>query len=256
MERKEYGKLHAEWYELGSAEKDNAREIEFWVRCIAASGEPVLELGSGTGRVLIPLLERGHDISGLDNSPEMLDRCRAACDATGLRPDLHRQAMQQFSLPRRFGLVILTSGGLGLFTSDHDIRATFERVMAHLEPGGLFVYEFEQVPAQGAAPRTGNGWIGDWVPGPGDVVIAWRRRHKYDAATRTWRQLMVFEKFVAGRLVETEAAERQGRFFAVDEAVQFAEAAGFERTRATHWLTDEPPTPDSHVVTIRCHKPR
>jgi len=255
MERREYKKLHAEWYELGSAEMDHQKEIEFWVRCIAASGEPILELGSGTGRILIPLLERGFDISGIDNSQEMLDRCRAACAAKGLKPDLHNQPMQQFSLPRQFSMVFLSSGGLGLFTSDRDIRATLERVMAHLEPGGLFVYEIEPLPARDTGHRNDSRWTGDWVRGPGDVVIAWRKRHKYDAATHTWKQLMVLEKFVAGRLMETEADEREGRLFAVDEAMQYAKAAGFDQTRATHWLTEKPPSEGSEVVTIRCRKP-
>ena len=255
MEHKEYKKLHSEWYELVSAEGDHREELEFWARTIVASGEPILELGSGTGRVLIPLLERGLDISGIDTSRDMMDRCRALCASKGLTPDLHDQAMQSFSLPREFGLVMLTSGGLGLFTSDHDIHAVFGRVMAHLKPGGLFVYEFEQLPAQGAEDRDGGTWTGDWVCGPGDVTIAWRRRHKYDAGTHTWNQLMVFEKFVGGRLVETEADDRVGRFFTVEEATEYANRAGFEEIKATNWLTEEPPGKDSHVVTVRCRKP-
>ncbi|MHC4714423.1 MAG: class I SAM-dependent DNA methyltransferase [Planctomycetota bacterium] len=252
MEHKEYRKLHAEWYELMSAAKDHGEEIDFWVRSIKAAGEPALELGSGTGRVLVPLLERGLDVSGIDTSEDMTARCLAACERKGLKADVHEQSMLEFDLPREFGLIFLDSGGLGLFVSDEDIHAMFERVMAHLKPGGVFIYEFEPVPQE---RETDRGWSGDWVKGPNDVVIAWRQKNKYNSDTHVWERLFVVEKFVGGRLVETEANERAGRYFTADEAVQYARSAGFEDIRATDWLTENPPGKDSDVITVRCRKP-
>lgn len=255
MELKEYRKLHAEWYELGSSQSDCRLEIDFWARSIAEAGGPALELGSGTGRVLIPLLERGLDITGIDTSAEMLARCRARCSARGLEPALFEQPMQTFALPRQFGLIFLASGGLSLFTDDRDIHATFSRVMAHLRPGGMFIFDFEHAPALADRAKATNQWTGGWLRGPGDVLIVWRRMHKPNPAARTWEQVMVFEKFIAGRFVEAEAADRVGREFLVEEAVRFAQATAFEQVSATHWLTDEPVRQDSRVVTLRCRKP-
>jgi SAM-dependent methyltransferase len=252
MEHKEYRKLHAEWYELSSACLDHSKEIDFWARSIKASGEPALELGSGTGRVLVPLLERGFDIVGIDTSEDMMARCVAACKAKGLKPELHEQSMLKLDLRRQFGLIFLDSGGLGLFISDQDIQATFERVMAQLRPGGSFIYEFEPVPDE---PGDDSKWIGDWVCGPDGVVLALRKKWRRDPSAHAWEQLFIFDKFVGGRLVETEANERQGRYFTVDEAVQYAETAGFKDIRATDWLTEDPPNKDSKVVTVQCRKP-
>lgn len=255
MEHKEYRKLHAEWYDFASSEVDHHEEIEFWVRSIDASGEPILELGSGTGRVLVPLLERGFDIVGIDTSQDMMERCRTTCKVKGLKAELYEQLMQEFDLPRKFGLVILDSGGLGLFTSDQDIHSTFVRVMKHLKPGGLFIYEFEPVPAEENENKNDNKWSGGWLRGPDDVVIAWRNQMKHDPVTHIWETLFVVEKFFGGRLVETEANERMGRFFTVEEAVQYAKSVGFEGIRATNWLTEEPPDKDSKVITVQCRKP-
>ena len=58
-----------------------------------------------------------------------------------------------------------------------------------------------------------------------------------------------------GQLLETEANERTGRFFSVDEAVHYAKAAGFEEVGATNWLTADPPDKDAKVITVRCRKP-
>jgi len=254
MEGHEYKKLHAEWYELASADRDHSREIAFWEDCIAAAGEPVLEIGSGTGRVLVPLLERGHNVTGIYTSEDMTAWCLARCAAKGLRGDIHDQDARNFSLSRQFALVIFPSGGLGLFVDDADIHSTFQRVRAHLKPGGWFVYEFEQAPAE-TAKGTSDSFTSDWFAA-GDVIINWRRKHKYNPASRTWKQLMVYEKFVDGRLVGTEVSDRIGRMFTVEEVCRFAEAGGFVDIHATRWLTDDPPDRDTHVVTVRCRKPR
>ena len=253
MEHKEYRKLHAEWYEYMSDNPGLGKEIDFWVRAVQDAGQPVLELGSGTGRVLVPLMARGFDITGIDTSRDMMARCRATCQAKGLTPRLHEQSMLNFSLDRRFALVILPSGALGLFISDADIRSMFSRVMAHLKPGGVFVYGFENIPLK-FDPNNDN-WSGGWVRGPGGVVIASRRHWRYDSASHVWECLFVVEKFVDGRLVETEANERTGRFFSVDEGLAYASAAGFGEILAIDRLTEKPPGQDSVSIIVRCRKP-
>lgn len=247
MEHKEYRKLHAEWYEYLSGDKSGGPEIAFWLRCIAEAGQPVLELGSGTGAVLIPLLAKGIDITGIDTSEDMMARCRAICEERGLRPVLYEQSMLDFSVPRQFALTILPSGSLSLFTKDEDIRAMFGRVMAHLRPGGTFVYGFEPLPDK---PGGNNDqWTGGWTRGPGDIVIAWRRHWRHDAQGRIWECLFIVEKFVGGRLVETEANERTGRSFGVEEAMDYARAAGFEDIRVKEaWAEERSPV-------VLCRKP-
>ncbi|MBN1591762.1 MAG: class I SAM-dependent methyltransferase [Candidatus Coatesbacteria bacterium] len=252
MENKEYRRLHAEWYEYVSGGHDQSKEIEFWMNCIEEAGGPVLEVGSGTGRILVPLLERGVDIVGLDTSDNMMARCRAMCETKGLKAELHKQSILDFDLSQKFGLVVFGSGGLGLFLEEEEIKKAFERVMAHLRPGGLFIFEYEPVRKAWDDERK---WWGDWVCGPDNIVIAWRNRNKYDPVTHIWTRLFVLDKFVDGVFVESEANERYGRFFTEDEARRYALDAGFVDVRLTDWLTDAPPNESSKVVTVRCRKP-
>jgi SAM-dependent methyltransferase len=252
MEHKEYRRLHAEWYELVSAAMGPSKEVDFLAAKIKALGQPALELGSGTGKILIPLLQQGLDVIGVDTSEDMTARCLAACKAKNLKAEIHEQSMVELNLPRRFRLIFLDSGGLGLFTEDRDIHLTFDRVMAHLEPGGHFIYDFQLVPAP---YEDSDRWTGDWICGPGDIVIAWRKRMKHDPATHVWQWLFIVEKFVGGRLVESEANERWGRTFTLEEAVQYARAAGFEEIQATDWLTDVPPSETSKLISVQCRKP-
>ena len=50
-------------------------DIPFWLDLARRQGSPILELGCGTGRVLIPLAEAGYTVYGLDIDPEMLEFC-------------------------------------------------------------------------------------------------------------------------------------------------------------------------------------
>jgi len=260
MEHKEYRKLNAECYELNSTAQDQSAEIDYWTRKIKEASEPALELGSGTGRVLIPLLERGFDIIGLDNSEDMTARCLLACEAKDLKAEIHEQTMVEFKLDREFGLITLDSGGLGLFTRDEDINSTFERVMMHLKPGGIFNFEFQLLPKDGEEPKYDHfsEWKGNWVRGSEDVIYAWRKSSaRYDTDTHVWENLHIVEKFVDGQLIETEANERTGRFFTMDEAEHYARSAGFIDIKMTNRLTDDPPSDDFEGVgiTVQCRKP-
>jgi SAM-dependent methyltransferase len=123
-------------------------DVPFYLRqSRAAAGAPVLELGCGTGRVLLPLARAGIQVTGIDLSPAMLDICRAKLAAeapeTAARATLVEGDMRQFALPCRFGLIICP-----LYTFIHlrtvaDKLAMFQRVAEHLAPGGRLVLEAE-----------------------------------------------------------------------------------------------------------------
>jgi len=122
-------------------------DVTWYIEQAKALGRPVLELGCGTGRVLIPLARAGVGVTGVDLSADMLALCRDKLDALG--PSVARRAtlvtgdMRHVRLGRTFGLVLLP-----LYTFVHaltaeDKRATFTTVAEHLEPGGVLLMEAE-----------------------------------------------------------------------------------------------------------------
>src|SRR4029079_13281768 len=62
-------------------------EIEAYGRIVAA-GQPALDAGCGTGRLLVPWLRRGYDVDGCDVSADMVARCRERARREGLEPRL------------------------------------------------------------------------------------------------------------------------------------------------------------------------
>src|SRR5262245_22537391 len=86
-------------------------DVAFFVGAAQESGGPVLEIGCGTGRVLLPTARAGVSITGLDASPSMLAICRrrvaAEPEAVRARIDLVEADMRSFQLGRRFALATI-----------------------------------------------------------------------------------------------------------------------------------------------------
>lgn len=94
-----YGLVAQLWDEFWSA---NTPELAYFQTQIERYGQPVLDLGCGVGRLLLPLLRAGIDIAGCDISPDMLKYCDAKAERAGLTTHLYAQTMHEFSLPRLY----------------------------------------------------------------------------------------------------------------------------------------------------------
>ena len=106
----------------------------------SVGGGPILELAAGTGRLALPLAERGHDVVALDGSPKMLDRLRAKTGTAGL--EIVESDMADFDLGRTdFALVFVAANSLFLLLSQDLQLACFESAARHVRPGGRFVVE-------------------------------------------------------------------------------------------------------------------
>jgi len=109
---------------------------------------PCLELGCGTGRLLLPLVRAGHTVTGVDLSRSMLARCRARLATAGAqaaaRATLVRADFRTLRLPPRtprFPLVVCPFNAfMHLYTRD-DVERFFSSVRRYLEPGGTFAFD-------------------------------------------------------------------------------------------------------------------
>ena len=75
-------------------------EIDYFGQFVAA-GQPALDAGCGTGRLLLPWLRAGYDVDGCDVSADMIDRCRDLAEREAVSPHLWVQALHELAPPRR-----------------------------------------------------------------------------------------------------------------------------------------------------------
>jgi SAM-dependent methyltransferase len=121
-------------------------DARFWqAMAAAAGGGPILELGCGTGRVLLPLARAGFEITGVDLSERMLERCRAKLQseppAVRARVQLVAADMTSFDLGRRFAAIICPFGGFQQLRTVEEQLACLDRCHAHLLPHGTLVLD-------------------------------------------------------------------------------------------------------------------
>ena len=123
----------------------NRPDVNFFVEAATQSGGPVLEMGSGTGRILIPSARAGVEITGLDLSPQMLAVCRKRLETEPVqvrsRVRLVEGDMRHFELGRTFNLVTLPFRPFQHLTTVGDQIACLDCIHRHLETGGKLILD-------------------------------------------------------------------------------------------------------------------
>jgi len=123
----------------------NRRDVHFYVDEARSAGGRVLEVGCGTGRILLPIARSGHTIDGLDSSLQMLARCeaklRVESDPVRGRVTLHQGDARSFDLGRQFELVIAPFRVLQHLTTTDGQLDFLRSVARHLAPGGRLAFD-------------------------------------------------------------------------------------------------------------------
>jgi SAM-dependent methyltransferase len=174
-----------------------------YVRFVTRSGLPALELGCGDGDPLLDLRARGLDVEGLDSSPDMLARCRAAAAERGLVVTLHEARMEEMELRRRYRSIYLAGATFNLIVDDDTAWRALARIRAHLEPeGSALIPLFVPRPLPAAAlgvPRT-------HVTEDGTTMRVTVVSEDRDEAARQQISVLRYEREAGGDLVSEERA--------------------------------------------------
>ena len=120
-------------------------DVAFYVEEARSAGGPVLELGCGTGRILLPIARAGIEVTGIEGSTAMLARARAMLEREDAdvraRATLHQGDARDFTLGRRFALIIAPFRILQHLTTIDDQLSCLAAIGRHLEPNGRLVFD-------------------------------------------------------------------------------------------------------------------
>jgi SAM-dependent methyltransferase len=191
----------------------SCEDAGFWTSLAAeVGGGPLLELGCGTGRVLLPLARAGYEVVGIDASASMLDFCRERLrtepSEVTQRVGLIQADMTEFSLGTRFAGIFCT------FNSFHHLRtveqqlACLERCRRHLLPDGALVLDLfnpdpEPDATEGSEPGDADtiAETAEWTGG--------RRVRKWMSACNYNRPLQCNECEMTYEVIEADGTTRQ-----------------------------------------------
>lgn len=234
----------------------NPHQVPFFQRQIERFGQPVLDVGCGTGRLLLPLLCAGVDIDGCDISGDMLRHCRDKAVIQGLAPRLYQQPMHAFDLPRQYRTIYICDA-FNLAGGRDKGLATLRRCFAHLQEGGALLLNIE---AEYAWPESWQKWAPagsatlpePWpeegrrrVAADGSEYVERFRLVSTDVLEQSYVREMRLEKWVVGQLVASQENTMRGDMYMKNEMLLMLQVAGFRQITVLGDYADEPATPDS-----------
>ena len=233
-----YGLMASTW----DLWRDNTADWDdrhFYLALVRQYGEPVLDIGCGTGRLLLDYAALGIDVDGIDNSPEMLEICRAKAQKLGVTPGIYQIDILRDDLPRQYRTILGPSSVVQLMTAPGTALEMLKRCCDHLEPGGIFVASFSFDWLPGEPLDTGWGLVFEKVrPEDGAIVRRWTRETR-EPEQQLWNAESRYEVEVDGKIVASEEQRQapEGRWYSQEEAVALYRAAGFDDVRVYDGFT-------------------
>jgi SAM-dependent methyltransferase len=222
-------------------------DVAFYVDLAMHARGPVLELGCGTGRMLIPSAAAGATITGIDLSPLMLDACRRKVAAlppeVAVRITLIEDNMTSFDLARQFALVTIPFRAISHLITVEEQLACLQRIRRHLEDDGELVFDVFQPKPEALIDPNGAEEVEDTPESPlpgGGSVRRTARRTKIDQADQVMQ--VEFNYYIkdndgnAERLTESFPFRYYYRY----ELEHLLALAGFKATAIFGWYDRSP----------------
>lgn len=178
---------HARLYDLMFPGR--APAVDFYRGTADRQGGSVLELGCGTGHLLIPIASDGHPCVGLDLSPDMLAEARRKAKDRGVEVEWVQGDMRSFDLGRTFDLVVIAANSLLHLHEAEDLVSCLRSARRHLAPGGRLALDVFNPSvshlAAAAGQRHGRESLSFTDPHLGRVSVEVAER--YDAPAQVTR---------------------------------------------------------------------
>lgn len=219
-----YRALCTEYYEL---DKPNPPKdaFECYLRYAEEAQGKILEPMCGTGRFLVPLLERGYSVTGFDYSPYMLDVCRKKCNERGLTCSLLEATFETFSLREGYNLIFIPSGSFGHLTTSEQVSQALTFIADRLKPGGKFVFEIETLKSIREPQEV---WRGRWVDKPDGSKIVINILSRFNPISRVETGLFRYELWEENTISRTEVEDYHVRHYEPEEIEKILEQHGFK----------------------------
>jgi ubiquinone/menaquinone biosynthesis C-methylase UbiE len=147
-----YDSFIADYYDESPVVSGRLQDVAFYRDAARQFGDPVLELGCGTGRITMALAEAGKRITGLDLSERMLERAAKKRAALGVeareRVHLVQGDMSRFDVGDKFRLVIIPFRPFQHLLEVRQQRDCLDCARRHLAPGGRLILDVFQTDAE------------------------------------------------------------------------------------------------------------
>jgi SAM-dependent methyltransferase len=180
------------WRHFGTGLIDVDSGFDGWERRMydeaLRPGDRILLAGCGAGRDLLALLERGHEVTGLDPTPELVDEARRHLVRRGMQAQVVQGFVETAHVDGPYDLIALGGNCYSFVMSAAARTALLARLKDHLAPGGRLLITFSGTRDRGPRAIRMTQAVGrvtgaDWLAEPGDCFVEdfrWDRLVRYE----------------------------------------------------------------------------
>jgi ubiquinone/menaquinone biosynthesis C-methylase UbiE len=251
----EYKGLMAEAWDVFRGDTSNWADRHFYLAAIQKYGQPVLDVGCGTGRLLLDYLQQGIDIDGVDNSPAMLAICQRKAENLGLKPALYEQYVERLEISRKYQTILVPSSSLQLIIELKAVQQAMKRLYVHLLPGGVMIASMMTLwkdgePLESQGERTA-------VREEDGVKFRQVARSRFDPMSECEHTEDLYQKIIGEKVVAEEVHQRSPatRSYTQSQIKEVFEQAGFQNLQLFSEFTFETVRPEDRLFVIVGQKP-
>jgi SAM-dependent methyltransferase len=214
-----YGNLCTEMYEI-LHDKAPQDELDFYLS-YAEKNKKILEIMCGSGRFLVPFLEYGYNIRGVDFSVEMLDKLKLKAPEA----DVEYADIAEYTTNEQFDYIFISSGSVSLFTDMNLCQKILKKIKGLLAPAGKFVFAVDTIAAKcldnddyemSVSVKMKNGF---------DLVL--KTKNYFDVQQQVQFSPGIYELYDRDKLLKSEHMDFQTHLYKFGEMENYLREAGF-----------------------------
>lgn len=216
-----YGSLCTEMYEI--LHKDTPQdELSFYLS-YAEKRMKILEPLCGSGRFLVPFLEKGFDICGMDLSAEMLAKLKEKVPAA----QVVQGDILEYDSEEKFDYIFISSGSVSLFTDMKMCVSILHKMKCLLKKGGKFVFAVDTVADR--CPDDSNYHTSISVKTKEGFDLVLKGKNFYDEKTHTQFSPSIYELYNGTELLQQEEMNFQTHLYELGEMESYLREIGFTK---------------------------
>lgn len=222
----QYGSLATIVYELTKPVGTSLNgDIDYYSERLSGVTGKILEVGVGTGRMLLPLLEEGFDMEGVDNSNDMLACCHQNLDKYGLTANIYEEDLANFFASEDyFEAIIIPTATFCLFETAELATQVLTNLFKQLKPDGRLILDLD-LPFY---PELGENSTNTYQLSETEMITYEKKIIEIDWLEQHIISHLTYSKWENGMLIKTELQQLLVRWYGINEFKLLLEKIGFK----------------------------